>query len=91
MIEQVDFRTGWNTVMIGITGKSFYESWDNFEYKGILYTPFEGFKESGAIVKFAHRPIDSIEIEARASVAQYKVNSTWNSKVGLTALQIVCL
>lgn len=62
----VDFRCGWNGLMVGGIGRSYYEKWNKFEYRGTLYLPFEGFRESGAVARFDYT--DRIDIELSVAI-----------------------
>uniref|UniRef100_A0A1B6I431 Vitellogenin domain-containing protein n=1 Tax=Homalodisca liturata TaxID=320908 RepID=A0A1B6I431_9HEMI len=69
--ETVDFRGGWNSVLVGLTARSHYNGWYDLEYRGSLFMPFEGFRESGAVAKFTYS--DKFHLEIAAAVAKVKV------------------
>lgn len=62
----VDFRCGWNGLMIGAIGRSYYEKWNKFEYRGTVNLPFEGFRESGAVARFDYT--DRVDIELSVAI-----------------------
>ncbi|XP_075219817.1 apolipoprotein lipid transfer particle isoform X2 [Lycorma delicatula] len=72
--ENVDFRCGWNKLMVGVTGKARYSTWHDIEYIGIVYLPVEMLSKIGAIVKLIYS--DRIDIAASIIAAEKKIGLT---------------
>ncbi|PSN49824.1 hypothetical protein C0J52_08839 [Blattella germanica] len=53
--DEVDFRLGWNALVLGFSGVWHYENIKDFEYNFRIYTPLEGFEENGIIAKFIYK------------------------------------
>lgn len=68
-------------MMVGVTARSHYVDWYDFEYRGTLFMPFESFRESGAVAKFM--VTDKFHMEVAAAVAKAKVSKAifYHSKI----------
>nr|XP_018903254.1 PREDICTED: uncharacterized protein LOC109034507 [Bemisia tabaci] len=69
--ENVDFRCGWNSMMLGIIGSDHFESWYDINYSLTLFTPIEGFKKSSAVFKIDYS--DHLDLETRVLLPTMRV------------------
>lgn len=60
--EMIDFRGGFNKMVVGYVAVSRKVSLEDFEYSWKIYTPLPKFKESSLVVKFIRRRIFDLEI-----------------------------
>uniref|UniRef100_A0A7G3AUB2 Putative lipoprotein n=1 Tax=Lutzomyia longipalpis TaxID=7200 RepID=A0A7G3AUB2_LUTLO len=70
--DKVDFRGGWNKVVLGFVGVWRFVNFTDFEYSYKVYTPLDKFEENGLVVRIlkTHTELDS---ECTFKLAQYKV------------------
>lgn len=73
-------------MMVGVTARSHYVDWYDFEYRGTLFMPFESFRESGAVAKFM--VTDKFHMEVAAAVAKAKVSKFFFTIVKLLVLMV---
>nr|XP_013118557.1 unnamed protein product [Stomoxys calcitrans] len=79
----VDVRGTYNNATLGFTGVWRMEGLNDFEYSYTVYTPLQGFEESGFVVKFVAKDNFVLEMHARFSThkAGLKVNGHPKSKL----------
>lgn len=68
---QADIKIGLNNLLLGFEGYWRYESLYDLDYKYVLYTPLEGFKENGVIARIIYEK--NIDVELSLKVAELKV------------------
>lgn len=69
--EAIDFRVGWNAVLVGCSGIWRYENSRNFEHAYKLYTPIEGVEENGIVARFVYD--NGVDLEASVRLAETKL------------------
>ncbi|XP_055713060.1 uncharacterized protein LOC129807664 isoform X2 [Phlebotomus papatasi] len=70
--DHVDFRGGWNKVVLGFVGVWKFDSFLDFEYSYKVYTPLENFEENGLVVRLM-KTDNELDTECSFKLAQYKV------------------
>nr|CAD7263142.1 unnamed protein product [Timema shepardi] len=70
--DNVDFRIGWNSVVLGFSGVWHFREWTDFEYSYKLYTPLSGFEENGVILKLKYTNRFNIELDITAQATDTK-------------------
>jgi hypothetical protein len=69
--DRADFRTGWNSMILGFTGVWHYVNVIDFEYSYKIYTPIEGFEENGIVSKLIFK--EGLDFEVSIKLSQHKV------------------
>ncbi|KAK6645660.1 hypothetical protein RUM43_001940 [Polyplax serrata] len=69
--QMADIKIGLNNLLLGFEGYWRYESLYDLDYKYVLYTPLEGFKENGVIARIIYEK--NIDVELSLKVAELKV------------------
>ncbi|XP_066998183.2 uncharacterized protein Apoltp [Anabrus simplex] len=70
--DMVDFRCGWNNLVIGFSGLWHYIHSTDFEYRYRIYTPIEGFHENGLIAKLI-KIEEGVDLEVGLNVGDSKL------------------
>jgi hypothetical protein len=68
---QIDFRCGWNALVIGFSGVWHYVNITDFEYNYRIYTPLEGFEENGILAKLIYK--DGLDFAVGIVLSDIKV------------------
>lgn len=76
--DSVDFRGGWNKVVLGFIGVWRMENITDFEYSYKVFTPLENFEVNGAVAKLVKK--ENFDMEMSAQLSKYKIGLKINSK-----------
>ncbi|XP_069692884.1 uncharacterized protein Apoltp isoform X2 [Periplaneta americana] len=69
--DMVDFRCGWNALVLGFSGVWHYATIKDFEYNYRIYTPLEGFEENGILAKVIYK--DGLDFAVGIMVSDIKL------------------
>ncbi|KYB29704.1 hypothetical protein TcasGA2_TC031518 [Tribolium castaneum] len=69
--DRADFRTRWNSLMLGFTGVWHYVNVIDFEYSYKIYTPIERFEENGIVSKLIFK--EGLDFEVSIKLSQHKL------------------
>lgn len=76
--DSVDFRGGWNKVVLGFVGVWRMQNITDFEYSYKVFTPLENFEVNGAVAKFVKK--ENFDMEMSGQLSKYKIGFKINSK-----------
>jgi hypothetical protein len=83
--DMVDFRGGWNKVMLGFVGVWRMESLVDFEYSYRIFTPLENFEENGLVARLIKKHFLDVELSLKFS--KYKLGLVMTGQTKSNLLQ----
>ncbi|XP_050082628.1 uncharacterized protein LOC126569520 [Anopheles aquasalis] len=80
--DNIDFRAGLNSIMIGCTGVWRWAHWMDFEYSYRLYTPLEKFEESALTAKLVinNERSEYVDVELSGKFSNHRLGFKAKSK-----------
>ncbi|KAL1492708.1 hypothetical protein ABEB36_010924 [Hypothenemus hampei] len=68
---EADFRIGWNSFLLGFSGRAHYVNMIDFEYACKIYMPIKDFEDNGVVVRLIFK--EGLDTEISFKLFRYKL------------------